>query len=123
MKLILCKKCISIVSVLSEGIVSKCNCGEHACKDLSDSITAVVTKGAVVIGIDNNTFNSAIQRYNWVKEKTPEHDGRVDFYFTGWIPTKPGEVIFVDTVKDVVDYKYEFEGEASIYSTLPTRSD
>ena len=46
---------------------------------------------------------------------------RVDFFFTGWIPNHPGEVVVVDSVEDVLAYEYEMKDEDKEYdSTLPT---
>lgn len=84
-----------------------CYCGKSAGKYLNDNITAVVNKNAVVVGIDNNGFNIARQ----MAMHNREFPRRIDYFFTGWIPTKPGEVIVVDKVKDVLSYDNKVKDE------------
>jgi hypothetical protein len=125
MKLFICPKCEQMVDLMSwkkyrkgkyknKGIVTRCYCGKSAGKYLSDNCTAVFTKDCPIVGIDNNTFMTAVARYF---EGKILYDSRVDFFFTGWIPTIPGEVIFVDTVQDVIDYP--FKVEVPVTSTMP----
>jgi len=107
MKLIHCPKCGDFFNLPTKlGKTKTCRCRKHAGKYLSNGVEAVVTEGAIIAGIDNNTFLTATWRYGDTKEKHPEWP-RVDFFFTGWISTIPGEVIRVKTVKEVKDYKFE----------------
>ncbi len=108
MKLFYCPECRQLVDIIGRGTgVHTCYCGKHAGKYLDDSLTGVFTHGAIIVGIDNNTWLPAVERYkahNPDGEKPWIIDGkfvRIDFFFTGWIPTVPGEVITVDTVKEV----------------------
>lgn len=101
-KFIRCLDCKDIFMAINKK-VRVCECGKHAAKYLSDNITAVVTKYAIVFGIDNVGFNDAETRAIVYKKV----DYRRDFFFTGWIPNHPGEVIWVDTVEDVNEYPYE----------------
>ena len=108
MKLFYCPECHQLVDIIRRGTgVHKCHCGKNAGKYLDDNLTGVFTHGAIVVGIDNNTWLPAVQRF---KQHNPfgtdpwKQDGqyvRIDFFFTGWIPTIPGEIITVDTVKEV----------------------
>ena len=117
MKLIYCPRC-NHLTALSDKLkqTTTCKCKRSAGKYLSDRCTAVFTKDTLIVGIDNTTFRDAINRYNWVKKERPEW-GRVDFFFTGWIPTIPGEVVRVDSVKEVKEYPYEIKTKA--ISTMP----
>lgn len=116
MKLITCERCHDTMQLVN-GMVRTCYCGDCGGKYLSDNITAVVNKDAIVFGIDNNGFNIAKQLYH-MHQESPH---RVDFFFSGWIPTKPGEVIVVETVEDVLAYEYDLDDEDMEYtSTLPT---
>ena len=116
MKLINCPKCNDVVNLMV-GTTRVCDCGNVGGKYLDDHITAVVNKDALVVGIDNNGFN--IARRLAVGNKDVEQ--RLDFFFTGWIPTKPGEVIIVDTVEDVLEHDYHLDEEDKNYtSTSPT---
>ena len=95
----------------------KCFCGEVAGKYLDDDVTAVVSSNAIVVGIDNFGFNLAKE----LSIKGMKYSNRVDYFFTGWVPNHPGEVIVVDTVDEVVEYNYHLPDEKKIYSsTLPT---
>jgi hypothetical protein len=115
-KLITCPKCNDIVN-LSQHYVRSCFCGECGGRYLDDNITAVVNKEAIVVGIDNNGFNIAKQ----MAVGNKECPNRLDFFFTGWIPTKPGEVIVVDTYQEVVNYDFHLKEEDKNYtSTSPT---
>ena len=114
MKLINCPKCNDVVN-LSEHDVRYCFCCECAGKYLDDKVTAVVTKDCIVAGIDNNGFNVA--RYYAVEHR--ENPNRLDFFFTGWIPNKPGEVIVVDSIEEVIEYDNHVENPEYI-STSPT---
>jgi len=117
MKLIACPKCNDTMQLV-QGYVRTCFCGECGGKYLSDRITAVVNKDAIVFGIDNNGFGVAKQLYE-MHQETPH---RIDFFFTGWIPNHPGEVIQVETVEDVLAYEYEMDDEDKEYdSTWPSQ--
>ena len=119
MKLILCKKCHDFFSLSNKlGKTKYCRCRKSAGKYLSDGVVAVVTDNCVIAGIDNNTFQSAVWRQKETLENHSEWP-RVDYFFTGWIPTKPGEVVKVMTVKEVKEYPFEVE-KKTIYSTMPT---
>ena len=105
MKLLWCPECKDVVSlILRETRV--CKCGKTAGKYVSDCITAIITEGAVVFGIDNNTLSTALTRAEHFM-KNPEYQStRIDFFFTGWVPTKPGEVIVVKSPIHVKAYDY-----------------
>lgn len=120
MKLFYCPECRQLVDIMSpKHGVHKCYCGKHFGKYLDDRITAVFTKGAIIVGIDNNTWLPAVQRY---KQHEPNGEQpypvRIDFFFTGWIPTIPGEVIWVDTEQEVHDFPMNYEA-GNEYSTMP----
>jgi len=119
MKLLFCVDCGDVVRIINKWPLS-CLCDKHRGKYLSDNITAVVTKGCMIVGIDNNSFmNAAIGIQNLLNRG---HKTRFDLYFTGWIPTHPGEVIYVKTVEDVTEFPYECD--MPVYtSTLPTSTD
>ena len=71
------------------------------------------------MGIDNNTWSPAVARYLKHEPNGEEpFPVRIDFFFVGWIPTIPGEVIFVDTEKEVIDYP--MDAVENKYSTMPT---
>ena len=114
MKLVWCDECKFLFSLKNYSVIW-CTCKTHAGKYLSDNITAVVTKGCKVIGIDNNTFNGAVAGVDYLLKEGQE--SRIDLFFTGWIPTHPGEVIYVETIDDVVDYRYE--SDKNVESTMP----
>lgn len=98
MKLLFCEECRDTVAMTHDNITRSCKCGKVAGKYLKDKLTAVVTKDSVVFGIDNNSFLNALHTVKKVLgEDMPQFDNdkRYDFFFTGWIPTKPGEVIVV----------------------------
>ena len=116
MKLITCEKCLDVVNLV-ESHTRTCHCGEIAGKYLDDRVTAVVSSKALVMGIDNNGWNIAKHMVKNALEK--EIDFRVDYFFVGWIPTIPGEVIVVDSVYDVYDYDDHVENP-EYTSTLPT---
>ena len=101
-----------------------CVCEDaKAGKYLDDNLTAVVTKNAVVVGIDNNSFGDCIHRYNiYNPEGTEPYDKRVDFFFAGWIPTIPGEIIKVDTKEEVEEFPPDFETDNE-FSTMPVSAD
>lgn len=118
MKLLRCPKCEDFFSLINKvGRVKTCSCGETAGKYLEDGIQAVVTENSVVAGIDNNTFFTALYRQKDMLEKHPEYP-RIDFFFAGWVPTIPGEVIRVKSTSDVVTYPLEVEKKTS-FSTMP----
>ena len=113
-KLITCPTCNDIVNLTKEYNRS-CFCGKCKGRYLDDNVTAIVNKDAIVVGIDNNGFRLSKELYVMNKE----HPSRLDFFFTGWIPTKPGEVIVVDTVEDVSRYDNHVKDPEYI-STSPT---
>ncbi len=117
MKLICCPKCHDLINLLASKHRT-CDCGNICGKYLDDFITAVVSKNAIVVGIDNNGFKISKDFYNLHQN----WKDRIDIFFTGWIPNHPGEVIVVDTVDDVIEYPFEMEEEdQQTTSTLPTR--
>lgn len=114
MKLISCPECKDLILLVPKD-VRICYCGKHGGKYLNDHITAVVNKGAILVGLDNNSFTNAKKTVMQNKDKW-EH--RVDFFFVGWIPTKPGEVIFVDTLDEVLEFDNNYDAE-NTFSTMP----
>ena len=117
MKLISCQECKDMV-VLRRKEIRSCHCGNVAGKYLDDGITAVVNNEAIVVGIDNNGFN--IAERNATSDAAQKCSHRVDYFFTGWIPNFPGEVIRVETVDDVLKYDYHISDEDKNYgSTSP----
>jgi len=117
MKLLFCESCRDTVSMTHGNITRSCKCGKVAGKYLEDKLTAVVTIEAVVFGIDNNSFANALATVNKVLFQDIEgfeKNKRYDFFFTGWIPTKPGEVIVVENKVSVeaTDY-YQSYGVTS----------
>lgn len=130
MKLIYCPHCSQILSLVAgekykrgprkgqrRERITYCSCRKCAGKWLSDSIMAVFSKDVIVVGIDNNTWNIAVKRYDYCKTL----ESRIDFFFTGWIPSKPGEVIIVDTIDEVI--KYPFEYNKITTSTMPVSEE
>lgn len=106
MKMIYCPKCKYLFEIRHSPAYI-CLCKENQCcgKYLNDNLTAVVTENAVVVGIDNNSFRDATTRYKQHNPKGEEPwDTRIDFFFTGWIPTIPGEIVRVETVDDVAKF-------------------
>lgn len=121
MKLLFCRECRDVVSITHDNITRSCKCGKVAGKYLKDKITAVVTKEAVVFGLDNNSFLNALTTVDRIlTTDMPQFDKnmRYDFFFTGWIPTLPGEVMVVKNIAYVkaTDY-YQEKGWTS---TNPT---
>lgn len=122
MKLIYCNECIQIISLAVERnqngsikeIVTYCRCEKCAGKWLSNGVHAVFTKNCIMVGIDNNTWDTAIRRYDHYKNL---YKTRCDFFFTGWIPTIPSEIFVVDTIKEVKEYPFICEQEK--ISTMP----
>lgn len=104
MKFIYCPECKDIFLAIS-GKTRTCECGKHAAKYLIDNITAVMTEGVIVFSIDNVSFLNAQARTKYFQE-SPDYP-RIDSFFTGWIPTIPGEVIMVPTVEDVKKYDFK----------------
>jgi hypothetical protein len=49
-----------------------------------------------------------------------KEDYRMDFYFTGWVCTHPGEIIFVPTLDDVYNYAYDQELNCASSPTTAT---
>lgn len=96
MKLMCCVKCRSLVS-LGNDKLTYCECGECVGGYHTNGITGIVNRLAVVVGIDNNSFINAMNAF---VEKL-DYPTRLDFFFCGWIPTKPGEVIVLDSVEEV----------------------
>ncbi len=118
MKLIHCPKCGDFFALPTKlGKTKTCRCRGAAGKYLSDGMVAVITENCIVAGIDNNTFSTSVYRYNQTNKDHPDWP-RLDFFFTGWIPTKPGEVIRVNTVKEVKEYPFEVEVK-TVFSTMP----
>ena len=119
MKLFYCPTCRQLVDIMrADGEVRYCFCGSHCGKYLADNMTGVFTYGAIIVGIDNNTWLPAVQRY---KKHNPNGEepfpSRIDFFFTGWIPTEPGEVVFVDWPDEVHDFP--MDGVTNTQSTMP----
>ncbi len=106
MKLIYCPECHDVFLAISK-MTRTCLCGKHAAKYLIDNITAVMTEGALVFGIDNVTFGNARARNEHFQESEDLKNTRIDSFFTGWIPTIPGEVVTVPTAKDVFNYDFK----------------
>jgi len=115
-KLIYCVKCGTLTSLVLEK-VRYCKCRKCAGKYLKDGVTSVTNEFPILVGIDNNTLHVAAYRY----AEFLKHKDRVDFFFTGWIPNKPGESIEVPTTKDVKEYPYEEEHNWT--STMPVSKD
>lgn len=119
MKLVACQNCNDLVMLINK-VTRCCKCGEVAGKYLDDNNTAVVTKNAIVVGIDNNGFN--IAKWYSMGEEAQNCKYRVDYFFTGWVPNFPGEVIKVETVDDVLNYDYHVKEEDINYeSTSPAK--
>ena len=117
MKLIACEECKDTMQLVNS-YTRTCWCGAVGGKYLDDSITAVVNKDAIVFGIDNYGF--AVAKEMAMRNKNLPY--RYDYFFSGWIPTKPGEVIVVETVEEVLEYPYELPVEERVYdSTWPSR--
>ena len=114
MKLLYCEECGDLVTLRS-CVTRSCLCLKYAGKYLDDNLTAVVNEGAILVGIDNNTFVTATQRLLHYRDKLDE---RVDFFFCGWLPTIPGEVIFVPSFEDVLHYSDHIEN-TEYKSTMP----
>lgn len=118
MKLILCPHCSDFFALSNKIDKTKtCRCRKSAGKYLSDNVMGVFTENCIITGIDNTTFHTAVYRYNQTLKEHPEWP-RMDFFFTGWIPTIPGEIIRVKTVKEVKEYPFEVKVK-TIYSTMP----
>jgi len=121
MKLLRCPKCNDSIVIGVGNVTRICACGETAGKYLKDNITAVVSKGSIVYGIDNNSLNNAIHNYTAFPEKYPKYkEERFDFFFVGWVPTIPGEVIWVDSVHKVQLEEYDQEIN---WTSSPTSTD
>lgn len=97
MKLLYCSTCGDMIVLNYQ--IKLCNCGASAGIYL-DKIGAAVTSTGIVVGIDNNSFFNAVKTYTYAKENYPDK-GRMDFFFCGWIPTLPGEVVVVETIQDI----------------------
>ena len=120
MKLISCPDCKDLV-VLAPKYTRTCFCGKIAGKYLKDNLTAVINKDALVVGIDNNGFGIAQDHARYYKTLKD----RIDFFFTGWIPNLPGEVIVVESVEMVLGYDYYYDVPEEITQgsgTRPTES-
>ena len=118
MKLIKCEECKDLVMLITH-TTRHCLCHNVAGKYLDDNITAVVNEEAIVVGIDNNGFN--IATLYAMSEGAQDCKGRIDYFFTGWIPNHPGEIIIVNSVKEVEDYDFHMKSEDKEYtSTLAT---
>jgi hypothetical protein len=75
-----------------------------------------INRGGIYL-VDNNGWNDARSRYNSCVRNPIKYPTRIDFFFTGWLPTKPGEIIRVETVQDV--RKYPFKVLVEVQSTMP----
>jgi hypothetical protein len=117
MKLIYCPDCHDMFVAITEK-TRMCACRTHAAKYLKDRITTVVTDGAVVVGIDNVSFSNALHRTYAFQGSEKWKGTRIDSFFNGWIPTEPGEVIFVKKPNHVIRYKFDCEYNHT--STNPT---
>ena len=109
MKLLICDECHDTIALTHDNITRICRCGVTAGKYLEDKVTAIVTGAAVIFGIDNNSFSNALATIKRLDREDIEgfdKDTRYDFFFTGWIPTIPGEVVFVHNVDEVLHYDY-----------------
>ena len=73
MKLIACPECNDTMQLV-HAYVRTCWCGHVGGKYLSDKITAVVSKDAIVFGIDNNGFALAKHMY--------EQHQKVKYFYT-----------------------------------------
>ncbi len=122
MKLIRCKECHDIY-VPDEFKMKKCRCKKSAAKYLDDNLTTISTSNTYVFGIDNQSFGNAdVQVKHWCKEH-PDTQRR-DFYFVGWFPSKPDEVIWVDTIKEVKNFPMDHVPENfNPNGTRPTTGD
>jgi hypothetical protein len=97
-----------------------CPCEKCVGKYLNDNLTAVVTKDCIVVGIDNNSFRDSVSRYlKHNPEGDEPYDKRLDFFFVGWIPTIPGEVIVVGTEKEVKEFDPNYDAGNDNYSSPP----
>lgn len=114
MKLLYCVNCGDII-VPHQSKMKVCDCGETAGKYLEDKVTTVITKNCLVFGIDNNTWMTARQRAVHYRG----YEKRLDFYFSGWFPNKPGEIIEVETVGEVEAFPIDHETENPGLSTYP----
>jgi hypothetical protein len=64
MKLIYCKKCGDIIKLGMEKDSSTCQCGASGGYYLKDGLHAEIWGDAIPLGIDNNSFESALLRRN-----------------------------------------------------------
>lgn len=120
MKLFYCPECRQLVDIMrADGEVRYCYCESHCGKYLSDNMTAVFTEGAIIVGIDNGTWIPAVEKF---KRFNPNGESpypvRIDFFFCGWIPTIPGEVIFVDFPNEVHEFPMDYDA-GNEHSTMP----
>ena len=107
MKLLYCPECRDSITLTGGNIVRECRCGHIAGKYLKDNVTAVVAEGAIVYGVDNNGLANAIHNYHEFPKKFPRYaTERFDFFFSGWVPTVPGEIIRVKSAVAVRAYDY-----------------
>lgn len=121
MKLLRCSKCNDSIVIGVLNVTRKCACGETAGKYLKDNVTAVVSKGSIVYGIDNNSLTNAIHNFTAFPKKYPRYaKERFDFFFVGWVPTVPGEIIWVDSVHEVEIEEYDQEIN---WDSSPTSTD
>lgn len=118
-----CIDCYTLIE-LKSNYVAYCPCEKCAGKYLNDNLTAVVTEDAIVVGIDNNTFRDAINRYLKYYPKGDEpYNKRIDFFFTGWIPTIPGEVIVVGVAEAVEQFDSDYDVGGDNYSSPPVSQE
>jgi hypothetical protein len=122
-KLVFCAQCYTLVELKSK-YVAFCPCESAAGKYLNDNLTAVVTKDSIVVGIDNNTFRPAVERYlKYYPEGDEPQNKRIDFFFVGWIPTIPGEVIVVETAEEVEQFDSDYDAGNDGYSSPPVSQE
>jgi len=105
MKGFICDVCGDHVIISSRKFPKMCSCKKYLAKYLADGITLAINGHPVIFGIDNNTF--AVAERNYLH--TRDWKDRVDFFFTGWIPNKPGEILFVKSKRQVMRIRDDYE--------------
>jgi len=98
MKGFICDYCGDHVIVSNKKFPKMCCCKRYLAKYLADGITLAINGHPIIFGIDNNSF--AVAERNCLYSK--DWKERVDFFFTGWIPNKPGEILFLKTKRQVM---------------------
>lgn len=114
MKGFICDNCGDIVLMTRKEYIKTCVCKKYMAKYLADGITLVINGRPLIIGIDNNTFLTAEKNALYTRIVWKD---RVDFFFTGWIPNKPGEIIFVKSKRQVMRIKDDYTVNKT--STMP----